>query len=114
VNEPPRRIGEPSGGDDGATIRPAGAAKTASRTMRAWEEGQGAGVNVNAFEPYTIAAGLCALNLVWLFVSALGLPGNWLMVATTTAVAVWQWDSRMIGPWALGIVFALAIAGEVV
>jgi uncharacterized protein len=82
--------------------------------MRAWEEGQGAGVNVNAFEPYTIAAGLCALNLVWLFVSALGLPGNWLMVATTTAVAVWQWGSRMIGPWALGIVFALAIAGEVV
>ena len=70
-------------------------------------------MSVGALEPYAIAASLCALNLVWLFASALGLPGNWLMVATTTAVAVWQWDSRMIGPWALAAVFALAIAGEV-
>jgi uncharacterized protein YqgC (DUF456 family) len=69
-------------------------------------------VTVNVFEPYAIAAGLCAINLIWLFLSALGLPGNWLMVATTTAVAVWQWESRMIGPWALATVFSLALVGE--
>jgi uncharacterized protein len=73
----------------------------------------GVGVSASGFEPYVIAIGLCALNLVWLFLSALGLPGNWLMVATTTAVAVWQWDSHMIGPWALAAVFALAIGSEV-
>ena len=81
--------------------------------VQAEEGAHGVGVSASAFEPYAIAAALCALNLVWLFLSALGLPGNWLMVATTTAVAVWQWDIRMIGAWALGAVFALAIAGEV-
>jgi uncharacterized protein len=81
------------------------------------EEGSGnagAGVSASVFQPSLVAAGLCAINLVWLFASVVGLPGNWLMVATTTAVAVWQWDSRMIGPWALAMVFALAIGGEIV
>jgi uncharacterized protein len=76
------------------------------------ERTEGARVSAAALEPYAIAAGLCALNLVWLFLSAVGLPGNWLMVVTTAAVAVWQWDSRMIGPWALAALFALALAGE--
>jgi uncharacterized protein len=69
-------------------------------------------VSASVLAPYAIATGLCAVNLVWLFLSAVGLPGNWLMVATTAAVAVWQWDSRMIGPWALAGVVVLAVAGE--
>lgn len=58
------------------------------------------------------AVTLCILNLGWLFVTALGLPGNWLMVLSTALVAWWQWETGMFGPAVLVAVVALALTGE--
>ncbi|HUS92387.1 MAG TPA: DUF456 family protein [Phycisphaerae bacterium] len=61
-----------------------------------------------------VCAGLLALvNLLWLGLTLLTLPGNWLMVLTTILVAWWQWDRGMFSPWTLGVLVALAGLGEV-
>jgi len=57
---------------------------------------------------------LLAINGVWLLLTLLTLPGNWLMVATTALLAWWQWDRGMFSPWVLVAIAALAAAGEVV
>ncbi|MCI0546390.1 MAG: DUF456 family protein [Candidatus Rokubacteria bacterium] len=59
-----------------------------------------------------LAVGLAALNAVWLYLTALGLPGNWLMVVSTVLVALWQWEAAMFSPWVLVAILALALAGE--
>ena len=46
---------------------------------------------------YLWATILVVANAVWLFLNLLGLPGNWLMVASTALVAWLYWDQRMIG-----------------
>ncbi len=56
---------------------------------------------------------LVVVNLVWLMLTVLTLPGNWMMVASTVLVAWWQWDARMFSPWTLVLVVALAAGAEV-
>lgn len=58
------------------------------------------------------ASVLAALNLVWLFLTALGLPGNWLMVLGTALVAWWQPEPAMFSHWTLVAIFLLALFGE--
>lgn len=67
-----------------------------------------------------VAAGLALVNLMWLALSLLGLPGNWLMVATTGLIAWWRWDpsrpptDQMISVTVLVILALLALVGEAV
>lgn len=69
---------------------------------------------------YVIASGLAILNLLWLALSLVGLPGNWLMVATTGIVAWWRWDSahrpgdQMFSVAVLVVLALLALAGEMI
>lgn len=62
---------------------------------------------------YLWATLLVVVNLVWLSLVVFQFPGNWLMVATTSLAAWWQWDVRMIGAVALVAILALAVVGEV-
>lgn len=55
---------------------------------------------------------LVGFLLVGLGVQLLALPGLWLMVAATATYAWLTWPAH-IGPWTLGIVFALAFGAEV-
>jgi len=61
---------------------------------------------------YLWATLLVLLNLVWLTLVLFQFPGNWLMVATTSLVAWWQWDARMIGVVPLVAIVVLAVVGE--
>ena len=66
---------------------------------------------------YLYAAIVTLLNLVWLFLTVLTLPGNWLMVLTA-AVAAWMLYEPEIGPGMFGIpvliaVTVLAVIGEI-
>ena len=56
---------------------------------------------------------MVAVNTVWLVMTLLTLPGNWLMVITTVGVAWWQWDKGMFSPWTLAAIVLLAVIGEV-
>jgi len=57
---------------------------------------------------------LVVTNLVWLALTLILLPGNWIMVTMTLLVAWWRWDERMFSPWTLVAIVALAALGEVV
>lgn len=59
------------------------------------------------------AAVLALVNLLGLLLTALGLPGNWLMVLCTALVAWLQQDAGMFSPWTLLTILGLAIVGEV-
>jgi uncharacterized protein len=61
---------------------------------------------------YLWATLLCAVNLGFLGLTAMTLPGNWLMVGLTAAVAWWQWDQQMISPAVLVVIVVLAGVGE--
>ncbi|MFW6163105.1 MAG: DUF456 domain-containing protein [Planctomycetota bacterium] len=61
---------------------------------------------------YLWASLLVLVNLVWLSLVVFQFPGNWLMVATTSLVAWWQWDERMIGLGPLVAAVVLALLGE--
>jgi uncharacterized protein YqgC (DUF456 family) len=56
---------------------------------------------------------LLALNLVWLFLVVLGLPGTWLMVLSAAGLAWWQPELDLFSTWTLVAVAALAAIGEV-
>ena len=56
---------------------------------------------------------LVVVNLVWLALVVMQLPGNWLMVLTTLLVAWWQWDQQMFTMAPLAAIVALAALGEV-
>lgn len=66
-----------------------------------------------------IAILLCVINALWLLLVVLGLPGNWLIVATTVAVAWWRWEvdagagRPMFGLTVLIVIALLALVGEV-
>jgi len=57
---------------------------------------------------------LVLLNACWLAMVFFYLPGNWLMVLTTTAFAWWQWQRGVFSPWTLAAIAIFALAGEVV
>lgn len=63
---------------------------------------------------YLWAAGLTAINAIWLALNLLALPGNWLMIATTVVVAWINWQRGMFSPWTLAVVFVLATFGELI
>ena len=63
---------------------------------------------------YLVAALLTVVNLFCLFLTALGLPGNWLMVLLAVLAAWWQRDLGLFDRWTLVAVVALAFVAEVV
>ena len=68
---------------------------------------------------YLLATLLVLVNLGWLVLVVLGLPGTWLMVISTVALAWWQWDGgessgqHMFGAATLVAVVIVAALGEV-
>lgn len=64
---------------------------------------------------YVYAILLIFLNLAWLLLNLLGLPGNWLMVVTVAIVLWVQWDApaRMFSIGVLVAMTALAGLGEI-
>lgn len=65
--------------------------------------------------PFVFSLLFLLVNSVWLFLVVVGLPGNWLIVATTAGVAWWKWDPehQLISPWTLVALVAVAAMGEV-
>jgi len=61
---------------------------------------------------YLWATLLVLTNAVWLFLVLLGLPGNWLMVASTAFVAWLFWDQGMFSRWTLLALVGIAVLGE--
>ncbi len=63
---------------------------------------------------YVWAIILVTCNLGGLVLTLLQMPGNWLMVLLTVAMAWWQWNAGMFSLWTLGAIVALALAGEII
>ena len=57
---------------------------------------------------------LMLVNTVGVAMVALQLPGTWVMLLATAAVAWWRWDAEAIGWWTLAVLLVLAILGEVI
>ncbi len=63
---------------------------------------------------YVYATLLCLLNVVWLAMVFFYLPGNWMIVVSTAALAWWQRDIQMISFWTVGVMAFLALIGEII
>lgn len=63
---------------------------------------------------YLVATILVLVNLAFLATVILGLPGNWLMLASTVGVAIWWWDEGMFSLWTLIAVLVIALLAELV
>lgn len=63
---------------------------------------------------YLYALAMLAINLVWLALNLVGLPGNWLMIFTAGLLAWSTWDrgEEMFSSTTLILVVAIALAGE--
>lgn len=57
---------------------------------------------------------LVIVNGLWLGTVLLGLPGNWLIVMTTSVFAWWKWDQGVFSAWTLIAIALLALIGEVI
>jgi uncharacterized protein YqgC (DUF456 family) len=57
-----------------------------------------------------LAVILTVVNLLWLFLVVLGMPGNWLMVAG--AIALWWYEPTTFSVWTLVAMGVLAGVGE--
>ena len=53
-------------------------------------------------------------NAIWLVLVPFALPGNWLIVVSTSMVAWWQWEKHPFSIYTLAAIFILAILGELV
>jgi hypothetical protein len=60
---------------------------------------------------YVWATVLVVVNSFWLLLTAVTLPGNWLMVGCTVGLAIWQ--RGMFSTWTLIAITALAVIGEI-
>jgi len=69
-------------------------------------------VPYNAGMLYVGSSILVLLNLLWLVLVLFGLPGNWLMVLSTSLFAWWTWDQRVFSGWTLMAIAILAALGE--
>ena len=64
------------------------------------------------------AAILLAVNLAWLFLTLLGLFGNWMMIVSVLLVLWWRWvpdaslSEQMFHPATLIVLVVLAVVGE--
>lgn len=56
---------------------------------------------------------ISVLNLIWLGLVPLGLPGNWLMVITAGLVSWWFTDNTMFAMGTLIVATGLVILGEI-
>lgn len=56
---------------------------------------------------------LLTLNVLWLFLVVIGLPGTWLMVLSAAGLAWWQPELGLFSRWTLVAVAVLAALGEV-
>jgi len=57
---------------------------------------------------------LILLNVVWLATVPFALPGNWLIVITTSLFAWWRWDDGVFSPYTLIAITVLALLGELI
>lgn len=57
---------------------------------------------------------LVLLNLLWLMLVLFGLPGNWLMVLSTSLFAWWTWDQGVFSGGTLIAIAVLAAVGELI
>jgi len=57
---------------------------------------------------------LVLLNTLWLGLTLVALPGNWLIVISTVLFAWWRWQSRPFSIAVLVVIVILAIAGELI
>jgi uncharacterized protein YqgC (DUF456 family) len=57
---------------------------------------------------------LVVLNTFCLALVLFGLPGNWLMVVSTSLFAWWTWDRHVFSGWTLIAVAGLALLGELI
>jgi uncharacterized protein YqgC (DUF456 family) len=57
---------------------------------------------------------LVLLNLVWLLLVLFSLPGNWLMVLSTSLFAWWTWDRQVFSRGTLIAIAVLAVVGELI
>jgi uncharacterized protein YqgC (DUF456 family) len=57
---------------------------------------------------------LITLNAVWLVLVPFTLPGNWLIVITTSLFAWWRWQDGVFSPYTLIAIAILALIGELV
>lgn len=55
---------------------------------------------------------LILLNSVWLMLVPFALPGNWLIVTTTTIFAWWFWDDKVFSIYTLLMILIFALLGE--
>lgn len=62
---------------------------------------------------YVAAALLVVVNVAWLFLTLLGLPGNWLMIATA-ALAEWALEPQLFARNTFIAVIAIAVLGELI
>ena len=63
---------------------------------------------------YVYAILLVCVNAGFLVMTLFLLPGNWLMIAATIGVAIWQWDAGMFSIYVLIAICMLALIGELV
>ncbi|MHC4561529.1 MAG: DUF456 family protein [Planctomycetota bacterium] len=63
---------------------------------------------------YVWAVLLVSVNAGFLVMTLFLLPGNWLMIAATVGMAIWQWEAGMFSVWTLVAIGVLAAGGEVV
>jgi uncharacterized protein YqgC (DUF456 family) len=57
---------------------------------------------------------LVLVNLLWLLLVLFGLPGNWLMVLTTSLFAWWTWARHPFSGGLLIAIAVLALLGELI
>ncbi|MCZ6795269.1 MAG: DUF456 domain-containing protein [Planctomycetota bacterium] len=62
---------------------------------------------------YVYATLLVVLNLLWLFLVVVGLPGTWLMVLSAVGLNWWKDEYEMFDSGTLIAITALAVIGEV-
>ncbi len=60
---------------------------------------------------YVYATGLVLANVVWLFLTVLGLPGNWLMVLTAAVMTWWTWGEDPM--FSITVLIAATVIGLV-
>lgn len=65
-----------------------------------------------AFVFYVWSTLLVLLNTVWLALTLVGLPGNWLIIVSTVLFAWWHRDTAPFSIATLIVIIILAIAGE--
>ena len=57
---------------------------------------------------------LILINAFWLVLVPFALPGNWLIVITTSLFAWWQWENKVFSIYTIIVIAVLALLGEIV